>query len=107
VAERLELGSPDARLGTLPMLEPTRGAFLRDCGPDLRAVDRLRAAALGVGLAAQLRVRFGRQFWKSRGAGELLAELWNTGTSYAPEALAREVGAPPPSAELLLAAESP
>ncbi|MFI5315268.1 MAG: hypothetical protein ACHQ6T_06190 [Myxococcota bacterium] len=79
--------------------------FLTSCGPALSSVDQLRAACLGASLAAALRARFGREYWKSRGAGELLKELWNTGTTYSPEELARELSQPAPSADVLLERE--
>src|SRR5262249_26003734 len=66
--------------------------YLASVGPALTSVDALRAAAFG-GLAARmLRARFGREYWKTRGAGALLLELWNTGTTYGLEELARELG---------------
>jgi hypothetical protein len=66
--------------------------YLASVGPALTSVDALRAGAFG-GLAARmLRLRFGREYWKTRGAGALLLELWNTGTSYGLEELARELG---------------
>ena len=79
--------------------------ILASVGPALSSVDRLRAASFGVPLARMLRARFGREWWRTRGAGELLKELWNTGATYSPEALARELSLPAPSAEALLEAE--
>jgi hypothetical protein len=79
--------------------------ILASVGPALSSVDRLRAACLGTGLAGALRARFGREWWKTRAAGELLKELWNTGATYAPEALARELSLPELGAEALLEAE--
>ncbi len=79
--------------------------ILASIGPALSSVDRLRAASLGVCLARLLRTRFGREWWKTRAAGELLKELWDTGASYAPEALARELSLPALGAEALLEAE--
>jgi hypothetical protein len=48
---------------------------------------------------------FGREPWKLRGAGELLRELFDTGTTYTPEALGRELSLGPLSADALLEAE--
>ncbi|HTO07066.1 MAG TPA: hypothetical protein VMR86_08395 [Myxococcota bacterium] len=65
--------------------------YLARAGPALTSVDSLRAAAFGMGAARLLRGRFGREYWKTRGAGTLLLELWNTGTTYGLEELAREL----------------
>ncbi len=75
--------------------------FLLECSARLHTVDVLRAQAVAFELVRQLRDRFGMRWWASRPAGELLLELWNTGTSYSPEALARELGLAPPGAESL------
>jgi len=80
-------------------------AVLAECGPALQSLDLLRGACLGAQLARHLRSRFGREPWKTRGAGELLRELFDTGTTYTPEALARELGLPPLSAAALLETE--
>lgn len=80
-------------------------AVLAECGPALQSLDLLRGACLGAYLEGHLRARFGREPWKSRGAGELLRELFDTGTTYTPEALARELSLPPLSASALLDAE--
>jgi hypothetical protein len=92
-ALRVEL---ELTLAELPPGEPAPElgppGLLAELGPALGSVDALRAASFGAGLAAHLRVRFGREWWKARGAGELLKELWNTGATYTPEALARELG---------------
>lgn len=82
-AERLE-----AALGQAP----DESSFLLECSARQNAVDELRALALAAELTRHLRERFGRRFWTTRGAGELLLELWNTGTTYSPEALARSLG---------------
>ena len=80
---------------------------LASVGPALTSVDALRAAAFG-GLAARmLRVRFGREYWKTRGAGALLLELWNTGTTYGLEELARELGLGALGADVLLEDDLP
>ena len=86
-----------------PQLGPA--GFLASLGPALSSVDELRAASFGALFAGAQRARFGREWWKARGAGELLKELWNTGSSYGLEALARELGLAPLGAEVLLEAE--
>jgi hypothetical protein len=86
--ESLYAQSVEAALGRAP----DESAFLIECSARLNAVDELRALALAGELTRHLRERFGRRFWSTRGAGELLLELWNTGTRYAPEALAQSLG---------------
>ncbi len=58
----------------------------------LASVDRLRGWCLEAQLSEFLRERFGRRFWRERGAGDLLKELWNTGSTYSAEELASELG---------------
>jgi hypothetical protein len=94
-AERL-----DAALGR----GADESAFLLECSARLGSVDELRGLALAVGLTGHLRERFGRRWWSTRAAGELVLELWNTGTTYAPEALARELGIGPLGADALVRA---
>lgn len=52
----------------------------------------LRAAAFGAGLGEYLRTRYGYRWWTSRKAGDELRDLWNTGSRYSVEELARRVG---------------
>lgn len=80
---------------------PDESRFLLECSARLHALDELRATAVAAELVRHLRERFGRRFWATRAAGELLLELWNTGTRYSPEALARELGLAQPGAESL------
>ncbi len=80
---------------------PDQVAFLIECSARLHAVDELRAAAVAAELTRHLRDRFGRRWWTLRAAGDLLLELFSTGTSYAPEALARELGLGTPGAASL------
>ena len=58
----------------------------------LAAIDDLRALCLEAQLAAYLREGFGDAFWRERGAGDLLKELWSTGSTYTPASLAVELG---------------
>ncbi len=92
-AERVE-----AALGRAP----DESAFLVECSARLRSVDELRAMAVAAELVRHLRERFGRGFWTVRAAGALVQELMHTGTTYAPEALARELGLAAPGAEPLV-----
>lgn len=81
---------------------PDEADFLVECSPELGSIDLLRARAFAAGLARHLRERFGRGWWSVRAAGELVAELWHTGTTYTPEALARELALPPLGADALV-----
>jgi len=58
---------------------------------ELGAMDELRGRSFASALAEHLRQRFGWRFWRERAAGELLKELWNTGSSYTVEELAEEL----------------
>jgi hypothetical protein len=75
----------------------------------LRAVEELddacaplRAACLAVALCEQLRARHGRRFWRARAAGNLLKELWNTGTTYSAQELAEQLDLAPLDPEPLI-----
>lgn len=77
--------------------------YLADTDPLFYSVDYLRAWCLEVQLAEALRARFGRRFWRERGAGELLKELWNTGSTYTADGIASELGIGPIDIEPLIA----
>jgi hypothetical protein len=61
----------------------------------------LRARLFAAGLAEYLRSRHGRRWYSSRGAGDELRDLWNTGSRYTVEELARLVWGGELSFELL------
>ena len=67
-------------------------SYLADTDPGFYAVEYLRAWCLEVQLSEELRARFGLRFWKEKRAGDLLKELWNTGSSYSASELAQELG---------------
>lgn len=67
-------------------------AYLADTDPFFYSVDYLRAWCLEVQIVEQLRERFGRRFWRERGCGELLKELWNTGSTYTADGIADQLG---------------
>jgi hypothetical protein len=73
-------------------IESSPAAQLRDLSALPRAIDELRASCLAAQLAEHLRVVHGRDFWRRRACGELLKELWNTGTTYTAEGLASQLG---------------
>jgi len=73
-------------------LECPPPSFLDGQDPELSALDELRGRSFSAALAAHLRDKFGWRFWRERRAGELLKELWNTGTSYTVEQVALELG---------------
>jgi len=76
--------------------------YLIGADPELGAAHRLRAHCLAAQLREYLRKRFGRRFWKERAAGELLKELWNTGSSYSADELASELDFAPLDVTALL-----
>ncbi len=61
----------------------------------------LRARAAEVVLREHLRVRFGRRWWQRRAAGDLLKELWATGSEYSAEQVTVECGLEQPSLDVL------
>lgn len=74
-------------------VEPPAAEYLADVDDGLYVASYLRAWALEVQARDTLKTRFGRRWWASRRAGELLKELWTTGSEYTVEELARELGA--------------
>jgi len=68
------------------------GAALVDASPELLALHELRGACLVAQLDDHLRREFGARFWENRRAGDLLKELWNTGTTYDAEGIADQLG---------------
>ena len=76
--------------------------LLEGSDPELTALHELRALCFAAQLREFLRQEFGRAFWKERRCGELLKELWNTGTSYDADSLAAELGFGPLDVEHLL-----
>lgn len=69
--------------------------YLAHVDAELAGVHELRARGFAWQLAEHLRERFGRTFWKERRCGELLKELWNTGSTYTADEVARELGFAP------------
>jgi hypothetical protein len=76
--------------------------YLIGADPELGSAHRLRAHCLAAQLREYLRRRFGRRFWRERAAGELLKELWNTGSTYSADELAGELGIAPLDVTALL-----
>jgi len=79
-----------ARHATSVELEP-EDVFDR-ADAELAVVDELRGRCLAAQLAEHLRRKHGRRFWRERSAGELLKELWHTGSTYTAESLAADLG---------------
>jgi hypothetical protein len=73
-------------------VRPAAAEYLADLGDGTHASSRLRALALEVQVRDHLKTRFGRRWWASRPAGELLKELWSTGGEYTADELAAELG---------------
>ncbi|MCP4006665.1 MAG: hypothetical protein GY725_21000 [bacterium] len=76
--------------------------MLGEANPELPALDQLRSACLVAQLEEYLRAEFGQSFWQVRGAGELLKELWNTGSTYSAEGIADQLGLGKLSVELAI-----
>jgi hypothetical protein len=62
---------------------------LLDADEGIASSSALRARLFAAGLAEHLRSRHGRRWHASRAAGDELRDLWNTGSRYAVEELAR------------------
>jgi hypothetical protein len=73
-----------------------------DLDPDQTARTRLRAIALAAAIQKELRSSFGEGWFESRRAGRYLKDIWSYGRRYDAEELAREVGAPRLSLDLVL-----
>jgi hypothetical protein len=73
-----------------------------DLDPDQGAGTRLRAIALAAAIQKELRSAFGEGWFESRRAGRYLKDIWSYGRRYDAEELAREVGAPRLSLDLVL-----
>jgi hypothetical protein len=74
---------------------------LLDADAGITSSGALRARLFAAGLAEHLRARHGRRWHASRGAGDELRDIWNTGSRYAVEELARLVWGGELSFELL------
>jgi hypothetical protein len=67
--------------------------------PRLRAADWLRGTLAAVLLRERLRLQYGRAWYKSRAAGDLLRELWATGGEMNAEDLCAELSLGEPSVD--------
>jgi len=76
---------------TLFQYEPEE--FLADMDDGFYSADYLRAWAFEVMLRDYLRTKFGRTWWQSKRAGDLLKEIWNTGNRYRADEIIEQVGA--------------
>ncbi|MDT7541184.1 MAG: hypothetical protein QOE33_1088 [Acidobacteriota bacterium] len=72
-------------------------------GDGASAGEHLRARLFAASMLEHLRGRHGSRWWSSRAAGGELIDLWNTGSRYAVEELARLACSLAPDAELLAA----
>ncbi len=96
----LEPGADPRGMGTLYAEEMSEAlgcsvgaeGYLVDASLELAALDDLRARCVEARLSELLRAEYGRRFWKRRPAGDLLKELWNTGTTLTAETLSGELG---------------
>jgi hypothetical protein len=72
-------------------IAPSPADYLRSVDPGFYATRYLRALALKAQIFAFLREEFGRDWFASRRAGALLAELWHEGQGMDGDRLAREL----------------
>jgi hypothetical protein len=57
-----------------------------------RSAERMRGRAFSTQMIEHLRSRFGSAWWRSRKAGDMLIDLWNTGYRYTADELASMIG---------------
>ncbi|HEY7547247.1 MAG TPA: hypothetical protein VID27_20300 [Blastocatellia bacterium] len=76
--------------------------FLFDLDDSFYAANYLRAWAFEVQLREHLKERFGREWWTSKGAGNLLKEMWETGDLYTADEMASQLGLGPISFDPLI-----
>jgi hypothetical protein len=76
--------------------------FLFDLDDAFYSANYLRAWAFEVMLHEYLKVRFGRRWWTSRGAGSFLKDIWETGDRYSADEMASQIGIGPISFEPLI-----
>jgi hypothetical protein len=70
-------------------VDPSAASFYLDDG--LYACEYARGFAFAASLREDLRIRFGRRFWKSRATGDFLRELWWTGNRYDTASMSRRL----------------
>jgi hypothetical protein len=69
--------------------------YLTDIDGGLYTANYLRAWIFEVLLRNYLMTRYGRKWWKSKRAGNLLKEIWNTGNRYTVEEISSQIGLGP------------
>ncbi len=57
-----------------------------------RSAESMRGRAFATQMLEQLRSQFGSRWWRSRKAGDMLIDLWNTGYRYTADELASMAG---------------
>ena len=75
--------------------------YLLDASDGFSAAVCLRARLFAARLSEHLRTRHGRRWWATRGARDELIDMWNTGSRYSVEELARLVCGGPLDFDLL------
>ena len=104
--------SQDVRYGELPGLYADlqkqatifgrpAGMYLADVDDGYLAATYLRGCAFEAGLREHLLTRYGKRWWASRKARDVLIDLWNTSSRYTVDELAGLVGFGPLSFDLL------
>ena len=76
--------------------------FLFDIDDGFYSANYVRAWAFEVILREYLMTNFGRNWWTSRRAGDLLKELWETGDRYTADQMAEQLGIAPIGFEPLI-----
>jgi hypothetical protein len=76
--------------------------FLYDLDDAFYSAGYVRAWAFEIMLREHMKTHFGRQWWRSRRAGNFLRELWETGDRYSADEMAALVGLGPMTFDLLI-----
>jgi len=76
--------------------------FLYDLDDAFYSANYVRAWAFEVMLREYLKTKFGAAWWRSRRAGALLREMWETGDRYTADDIAAHIGVGPISFDLLI-----
>jgi hypothetical protein len=77
------------------------GMYLADVDDGYLAATYLRGCAFEAGLREHLLTRYGKRWWVSRRACDVLIDLWNTSSRYTVDELASLIGFGPLSFDLL------
>jgi len=76
--------------------------YLSDIDDGFYSGDYLRAWILEVQLRDWLKTKYGRSWWRSRKAGDLLIQIWQTGNRYTADEIASQAGFGPLSLDSII-----